>query len=71
MKQQQVIEYDTIGVESDEDNTTMGLVCSIYQNERERELNKPRKPVLRNQDLEDDMVRYRNKIEGKYSKSTW
>ena len=44
-------------------------LASIYQDARERELNRPSKPPAPNEALELDMVGYRAKIERKFAQS--
>ena len=44
-------------------------VASIYQSEEEREQNRPRRQAVPNPALEQDMKRYRLKIERKFQES--
>jgi hypothetical protein len=44
-------------------------IASIYQTEEERLLNKPRRQAVPNPALEEDMDRYRIKIERKFAES--
>jgi len=47
----------------------MPEIASIYQNEEERELNRPRRQAVPNPALEEDMDRYRIKIERRFQES--
>lgn len=57
--------------EPDEDYKFFGQaeVASIYQSEAEREQNRPRRQAVPNPALEQDMKRYRLKIERKFQES--
>jgi hypothetical protein len=47
----------------------MPEIASIYQTEEEREMNRPRRQAVPNPALEEDMVRYRQKIERRFEQS--
>ena len=47
----------------------MPEIASIYQNEEERELNRPRRQAVPNPALEEDMDRCRIKIERRFQES--
>ena len=47
----------------------MAEVASIYQTEEERLMNKPRRQAVPNPALEQDMERYKLKIERKFAES--
>ncbi len=61
--------YDVISNSDAYSCLGMPEIASIYQTEEEREMNRPRRQAVPNPALEEDMVRYRQKIERRFEQS--